>query len=129
FSIEAEGAWLGPAPARLTRCLGQMVRSPVVLACLPPVVTERLVRLADVGARLEEASDSRVLRAPGGSRQRPVGDVVDEAVPEGELLVPLDTCPRLTLDELTRLERPEDAREVVLQGHLGKGAPPEHAAD
>ena len=82
-----------------------MLDRAVVIAGLAPVVRKRLLGLRDLTGRLlEEASHYPVSLAPCRTWQRLVGDVAEQAVLEGELLVALDSRDGLAADEIARLE-------------------------
>ena len=80
-----------PAASCLVRGREQMADRALVLACLAPVVRERLVRLAHLAGRLlQKARDGGVPLAARGARQPLVRDVADQRVLERELLVAAD---------------------------------------
>ena len=93
------------------------------------MLAERLVRLADVGRRLEVLGDGRVPLSSRGAWERLVRDVLDEAVLEAELLVAADARHRFAPDEVSVLQRAEERSHVVPLGDARERAAPEDPAD
>ena len=79
-----------PAPGELRRCHELGDSELRWLSGLAPVTGERFVRLAGRRRRGEEACDRRMAFATSCRGKRLVGDVLDEGVPESELLIALD---------------------------------------
>src|SRR5258707_6148275 len=90
--------------------------------------TDRLHRRAC--GTLEELRDERVASRSVCPRQEVVGDVADEDVSEGPLLLALDDRRRLSPDEIAELELYEDALDVRARRADGaQRAVPEDLAD
>ena len=108
---------LRPAALGLLGGAHELVHRSLVVACVVPVARERADRLAGRTHRaLEELGHARVAARAVCARQEVVGDVADQGVREGVLLLAFDDRRGLTANEVATLELLEQVRQVASSG-------------